>query len=236
MKNYILWILGIYLVWKILHWFPSFNRAKLRPSSLSIYYGAPGSGKTTFAAWLAAVSFKSNIPVYSNVPILGTMSIDRSDLGKFSITDGLVIIDEAGLEFNNRNTNSFSRSSGEQNLLEWFKKHRHEGCEVVVFSQGFDDMDKKIRTLATNLYLIRPSLIPGCIVRKTIRKRPGIDEYTHKPDDLYDIVRFSGKRIWARSVWNTFDSFDRMDLPVKMFHRYGEDDHDDVDRFNLRLL
>lgn len=236
MKHYLLWIFGVYLVYKIIHWFPSFNRAKLHPSTLSIYYGAPGSGKTTFAAWLASVYQRSGIPVYSNVPILGCLNIERSDLGRYSVIDGLVIIDEAGLEFNNRNTASFSKSSGEQNLLEWFKKHRHENCEVVVFSQGFDDMDKKIRTLATNLYLIRKSLIPGCIVRKTIRKRPGIDEYTHKPDDLYDIVRFSGKRIWSRSVWHTFDSFDRMDLPVKMFHRYGEDDWEDVDRFNLHLL
>ena len=236
MKHLFLYVLGIYLVYKIFCWFPCFNRAKLSPSSLSIYYGAPGSGKTTYAAWLASVYLRSGIPVYSNVPIHGCLSINRSDLGKYSVIDGLVIIDEAGVEFNNRNTNSFSKSSGEQALLEWFKKHRHEGCEVVVFSQGFDDMDKKIRTLATNMYLVRRSFIPGCIVRKTIRKRPGIDEYTHKPDDLYDFVRLSGKRIWARSVWGSFDSFDRMQLPVKMFHRFGEDDREDVDRFNLRLL
>lgn len=236
MKNYIIYAIGLFLIIRIIHWLPSFNRAKLSPSQLSIYYGAPGSGKSTYAAWLASVYRRSNIPVYSNVPIDGCLQIDRTTLGTYQVVDGLVIWDEAGIDWNNRNTNSFSRSSGEQHILEWFKKHRHEGCEVVVFSQGFDDMDKKIRTLATNLYLVRRSLIPGCIVRKTIRKRPGIDEYTHKPDDLYDFVRFSGKRIWARSVWGSFDSFDRMQLPVKMFHVYGEDDYEDVDRFNLRLL
>lgn len=226
-------ILGLIIGWKIVHAFPvAFPKAKLHDSQLSIYYGAPGSGKSTYAAWLAQWYINSGIPVYSNVPIKGCMEIKRSDLGRFAIVDGLVIIDEAGLEFNNRDTGSFTKKSGEIQILEWFKKHRHEGCELVIFSQGFDDMDKKIRTLGTRLYLIRKSLIPNLIVRKTIKKAPKIDETTHQPIDAYDFVPLSAKRIYAPCVWHLFDSFDRMTLPIKLFHVFGQDDYFDVRLYN----
>lgn len=215
----------VFFAFKIFCWWPhSFPRSKLSSSSLSVYYGAPGSGKSTYAAWLADSYMRSGIPVYSNVPILGAMEVTKSDIGQFAITDGLLIIDEVGIEYNNRETGNFTKKSGMEGALEFYKKHRHENVEVVIFSQGFDDMDKKLRTLATRMYLIRKSLIPGLIVRKTIRKKPGIDELTHRPVDMYDFVPFSGKRIIGRSVWHLFDSFDRMNLPMKLFRIYGEED------------
>ena len=59
------------------------------------------------------------------------------------IAGGRVIIDEAGIEYNNREFKDFSKKS-----LYFYKYHRHYQLAVDVFSQGFDDMDKKIRTLA----------------------------------------------------------------------------------------
>lgn len=234
--NYVKFIIFLILLWRIIHWFPvPLPRFKLRSSSLEIYYGAPGSGKSTFAAWLAQYALRSHIPVYSNVPILGCMQVDKEDIGNYSITDGLLIIDEVGIEYNNRETGNFTKKSGMQGALEFYKKHRHENVQIVIFSQGFDDMDKKLRTLATRMYLIRKSLIPGLIVRKTIRKKPGIDDITHKPVDMYDFVPFSGKRILGKSVYHLFDSFDRMNLPIKLFHIYGEDDFEYVDEYNNSL-
>lgn len=234
--NYVKIIIFIYFTWKIVHWWPiNFPSFKLSPSSLHIYYGAAGSGKSTYAAWLAQSALRSNIPVYSNVPILGCMQVNKADIGQYAITDGLLIIDEVGIEYNNRETGNFTKKSGMEGALEFYKKHRHENVQIVIFSQGFDDMDKKLRTLATRMYLIRKSLIPGLIVRRTIRKKPGIDELTHKPVDMYDFVPFSGKRIIGRSVYHLFDSFDRMNLPVKLFHIYGEDDYDEINEYNNSL-
>ena len=72
--------------------------------TLDIYFGIPGSGKTTLAAFFAKKAMKKKIPVYSNVPITGTYELDvHCDIGKNYIEDALVLIDEAGVEYNNRN-------------------------------------------------------------------------------------------------------------------------------------
>ena len=61
---------------------------------LSIYFGVPGAGKTTFAAYLAKHDLKRGFNVWSNVPITGTYKLSPvEDIGKHMICDGRVIID-----------------------------------------------------------------------------------------------------------------------------------------------
>ena len=123
-------------------------RKRLPPQIVSIYFGVPGSGKTTYAAYLARHDIRRGIPVWSNVPITGCYQLDpKTDIGTYMITGGRVIIDEAGIEYNNRDFKDFSRKS-----LYFYKYHRHYQLAIDVFSQGFDDMDKKIRTLAQKLF------------------------------------------------------------------------------------
>lgn len=224
-------LLLLYLAFFLISSLPfRFPKVKCRPSALSVYYGGPGSGKTTYAAWLTRKYLASGIPVFSNVPIIGAFEISKNDIGNFEIPHrSLLIIDEAGVEYNNRDFgSSFSKKSGGQAALEWYKKHRHEGVEVAIFSQGFDDMDKKLRDLASDMFIVRHSLIPGFIVRKRIRKRPMIDEQTHQPVDFYDFRPFGSKRILARSVWRYFDSFDKMGLPQKTWLVYGSSSAHDL--------
>ena len=141
---------------------------------ISIYFGLPGAGKTTIAAHNASKCLKSGMKVYSNVPIAGTIHYCADDLGVYSLTDGRVILDEAGIEFNNRDFKNFKKSA-----LSFFKLHRHYGLSIDVFSQGWDDMDKKIRTLAQRYYLVKRSIIPFFIVKVPIRRRIGVNKY-HK--------------------------------------------------------
>ena len=104
------------------------------PHVLNVYFGVPGSGKTTFAAYLtrwalhenALIRFcrknqnfltrpilnskylKRRIDVYSNVPITGAYQLDaKADIGNYMIENAKVIIDEAGIEYNNRNYKAF---------------------------------------------------------------------------------------------------------------------------------
>ena len=77
-----------------------------RNCEFSTYFGVPGSGKTTIASWLARNELKknkSNRKVWSNVSIKGTLKLDKSDIGKFNIYNGRLLLDEGGTEFNNRN-------------------------------------------------------------------------------------------------------------------------------------
>lgn len=202
--------LGIIIKY-VLNAFPlRFPRFHLEPDKLDIFFGAPGSGKTTLAAYFAAKAMASGIPVYSNVPIVGCYLLDKSDIGVWNIENALVIFDEAGVDFNSRNF----KSNFTLEQIKWYKYHRHEGCQVMIFSQGFDDMDKILRTLSTRLWVVRKSAL-RTIVYRAIKKQPDIDELAHQPIDYYDWQPFSRHWIYSPAVWKYFDSWTRLGLPDK---------------------
>lgn len=181
------------------------------PHILSVYFGVPGSGKTTFAAWLTKRDLRRGGKVWSNVPITGAYVLDpKEDIGQYMICDGRVIIDEAGIEYNNRDFKKFSEDS-----LYFYKYHRHYELAVDVFSQGFDDMDKKIRTLAQRLYVVKKSLLPWFVYRRQIRKKVGINEYSKEIIDEYEFVPFSKRYIFAPLLWKSFNTISRKQLIEK---------------------
>lgn len=225
MLLFIIIFLGLYIIWKIICALPiRFPRYQLSPSRLTVVYGGPGSGKSTYAAFVARKALAAGYPVFSNVPIKGCFEINKSDIGLWHIPSGLLIIDEAGVEYNNRNFKKNFSGSSQDSALEWWKKHRHEGVECIICSQGFNDMDKKLQTLGSHYYIVRHSLIPGMITIRQIRKRPQIDDKTHQPIDYYDWQPFSKKRIFMRPLWKYFDSFDKMNLPIKEYRMYGAEE------------
>ena len=134
---------------------------KSKPVALSLYFGIPGAGKSTFAAYLAKKDMKKGRKVWSNFGITGAMKCEKSDFGKYMMTDGRLIIDEAGLEYDNR------KMAMTNDEIYFFKYHRHYQLDVDFFSQGLD-VDIKIRKLARHIYLIKPSLLPFFIKRKEI--------------------------------------------------------------------
>lgn len=220
-------ILFVYIVYLVIVGLPlKFPKYKLSASRLSIFYGGPGSGKTTLAAYFCRKALASGIKVYSNVPLIGAYEITKDDIGQYDISNGLLIIDEAGITYNNRDFKKNFSGVSQNSALEWWKKHRHENVECMVFSQGFDDMDKKIQTLGSHYYIVRKSLIPSMISFKRIKKSPKIDEISHQPCDYYELIRFSTKRVFMRPLWKYFDSFDKMGLPVKDFRVYGTTEAD----------
>ena len=178
------------------------------PHILSVYFGVPGSGKTTFAAWLTKRDLRRGGKVWSNVPITGAFVLDpKEDIGQYMICDGRVIIDEAGIEYNNRDFKRFTEES-----LYFYKYHRHYELAVDVFSQGFDDMDKKIRTLAQRLYVVKKSLLPWFVYRRQIRKKVGINEYSKEIIDEYEFVPFSKRYIFTPLLWKSFNTISRKQL------------------------
>jgi hypothetical protein len=161
--------------------------------------------------WATRKYLKKGKNVWSNVPITGTKQLDsQNDVGEYMISDGLVIIDEAGIEYNNRN---FKKFTDAQNYF--FKYHRHYKLDIVIFSQGYDEMDKKLRILAQRLYVVKKSLIPFLIVRKSIKKRVGIDEMSKQIIDEYFFVPLGFKYIFAPSLWKMFNTYSRKELPQK---------------------
>lgn len=223
------------LVYVIFRWFKPVED----PHVLNVYFGVPGSGKTTFAAYLAKRSMRQSCiiawaekhpcklsekllssglwrrktPVWSNVPITGTYQMDpRLDIGVSMMAGGKVIIDEAGIEYNNRNYKSFPPDA-----IYWYKYHRHYQCSVDVFSQSYEDMDITLRRLAQNYFVVKKSLLPFFIYCKRIRRKVGIDETTHQIIDHYyfGFPILTTKWVFSPPLWKLFNSFSRKELPEK---------------------
>lgn len=206
----------LFLVYRVLSWFPlSFPRFRFDPSALYTFYGSPGCGKSTLACYFARKAISSGIKVYSNMPIKGCYHFDKSDLGSYLMEDCLVLWDEVGVDANSRNF----KSNFTIDQIKWLKYHRHENAMVMVFSQGFDDMDKIIRVLSTHAFVVERGFF-RTVTFKRIAKKPDIDEITHKPDDIYSFVPFSKKRIFAPVLWKYFDSFSRLGLPKKSWTQF----------------
>lgn len=183
---------------------------------LSIYFGAVGSGKTTIAAALARKDLKHGCKVWSNTPIKGCYEMKKDDLGNVDISDGRIIWDETGIDADNR---SFKTNfTFEQ--VRYLKLHRHYQVAIDCFSQGFDDMDKKLRVLAQKMYIVKKSILPWFVYRKEIRRKFAIDENTKQPIDAYEIVPFSRKYYFAPPLWKMFNTIERPELPSKEWKTY----------------
>lgn len=185
-----------------------------------MYIGVPGSGKTTFAAYLVkkrrkrAKKHKCSDLVLSNTPIKGAYKIYKSDIGQYMIQDCLLIMDEAGIDYNNRNFKTFSDDE-----TYFYKFHRHYNVDIAMFSQDFD-VDVKLRKLATRLFIVQKSFIPGFIKRRQITKNVGIDPNTKQLIDEYRYVLFGSKYIYAPKLWKLFDSYSHKKLPIKEWEKY----------------
>lgn len=193
----------------------------LKPNNFfDMYIGVPGSGKTTFAAYLAKKRQKIGKKrkylgvVLSNVPIKGAYKVEKSDIGHYMIKDCLLLMDEAGIDYDNRNFKSFSKEE-----TYFYKFHRHYNVDVAMFSQDFD-VDVKLRKLATRLFIVNKSIFPGFIKRKLVVKRVGIDKNTKQLIDEYSFAIFGTKWIFSPKLWKIFDSFSYKELPTKEFIKY----------------
>lgn len=202
--------------------FPKFN---LDNSAIYTFYGAPGSGKTTVLAAYAKMALRAGITVYSNVPIKGCRVFDKNDVGIWRMEDCLILWDEIGVDANARNYKlNFTIPQ-----IKFFKYHRHENAMMMVFSQGFDDADKIIRTLSTDLFVVsrysKLSLFRNFIKVRRMDKKPDLDDLTHKPDDIYFWRFFGTRRFYGPLIWPIFDSWVRLGLPQKpIWQVYNEPD------------
>lgn len=184
---------------------------------VTIFFGVPGSGKTTLAAKIVYQNLKKGIPTYSNVDIFGAIQYTATDLGNYNINNADLIIDEAGIEFNNRKYKTLPQST-----IEWFKYYRHYGINnIYIFSQSYEDMDITLRRLANRLYILRKSLIPFCFATRRINVKIGIDEDTHQIIDKYFFQRLSLRLFFGPKYWKMFNSWSSPTLKNKAWTVYG---------------
>lgn len=126
------------------------TRKYLNPYKLIFIFAKKGQGKSTLLTKMALQHLKRGWHVYSTEPIPGCHLIAPEDIGYFEFPwHSLVVIDEIGMIWDNRNFKSFKPE-----VRDWFKLQRHRKIKVICASQSFD-VDKKIRDLADDMFLLQ---------------------------------------------------------------------------------
>jgi len=181
-------------------------------------FAPPGSGKTTLAAKIVRDANFEGKKVYSNVPIISAGVIDLKDLGKYNFKHSKIIIDEAGIEMSNRNWHT--NLSNEQ--IEALKLHRHDDIDIYIFSQAYDDVDKKFRELTTKLLMLKKSKLPFFTYATAIKKT--MELINGQIVQFFEIDKSNCFRFFVVNKWAYFNSYQSKELPNKYTFRYMKSD------------
>lgn len=180
---------------------------------VSLYIGMPRSGKTTYIAYLTKLCNDCGKRVFCNVPIIGAIPFEKEDLGKFDMSNSVILLDEAGIMYDNRNfKDGFTKES-----LKFLKLLGHYKSNVALFSQSMD-IDLKWVRMSTNIFMIKKSIIPGFTSMSMIKRYLDVDENTHQIVDFFEkptglLKKIFKFRFWRKPYYKLFNSWDAPNLP-----------------------
>lgn len=190
---------------------------------ISLYFGLPGCGKTTLLTKFALESCSKGIKTYGNIPldIEGYIQIENNWVGKYDISNGLLLIDEGTLFANSRKYASFS-----DEMTQFFLLHRHYKINIIIFTQQWDGLDKRIRVITDNVYYVYKTPLLGAWVTKYYKVPYGIiipDPKKNDSEKLGEIIQgyckpgllgriFCG-RVYRPKYYKYFNSWDAPSLP-----------------------
>lgn len=205
---------------------------------IKAYFGVPGCGKSTTLVKEYRKNRKKYKHIYTiNIDIKGCKRITKEDLESYKFKDSLILWDEITMDADNREFKNFSKD-----LRDFFILHRHLGCDIIYATQNFENVDKKVRDLTSELWYMSKSVIP--ILRefttsKRIYRNININEHTSELTLGYRFCNFiesifvSNFNICLRrKYYKYFDSWD--ELNMKGRKEYEEKDiiniNDNIDR------
>lgn len=201
-----------------------------------LFFGLPGSGKTTMLASLALkysrmLKFKNPRykHIYSNVflKVPGVTYIDNECIGKYDLSDCLLLIDEATLFADSRAYKEFDKAK-----LTYFLEHRHYGADIFLFTQQWDGVDRKIRVITDRVYYVFKGLIFGRWFTSYYRIPYGIiiPDKKSNGEKLGDIIqgyckpslmqRLFCPKLFRPFYYRYFDSFERPPLLPPLPDKY----------------
>lgn len=193
---------------------------------MRLFFGRPGCGKTTFAAKLLR---NSRFQRYCNFDTKIAEQISLDGLGDRWVLPvaSHLVIDEASVEFNNRDYKAMKPGT-----RQWFKLHRHYRCPVDLFSQAWDDVDITLRRLTDEIWYLR-RIGPFTFARK-VKKEVCIDQQTQQIIDGYKFIPlwhalFLEKVLMCCYRPKYYKFFNSFECPTGIPVKYSEGDIRDDD-------
>jgi len=199
------------------------TRRFLNPYKLIFIFGKKGSGKSTILSKLAYKYLKQGREVYSTEDlsfkikgdIRSTLPIDPKRIYNYTFEPGtIILIDEVSLIWDNRNFKTM-----DPKVVAWFRYQRHYKVRTYLFSQTFD-IDKKLRDLSDDMYLVNKYFRVWSVARHMVRKpvvvHPSAEAPARIDDDIIQdgllLAPFGGCIIAFIPHWaKVFDSFKKPD-------------------------
>lgn len=206
---------------------------------IKAYFGVPGCGKSTTLVREYRKNRKRYKNIYTiNIDIKGCKRITREDLEKYKFINSLILWDEITMDADNRDYKSFSKP-----LRDFFLLHRHLGCDIIYATQNFENVDKKVRDLTSELWYMSKSVIPlfsGFTSTKRIYRAININEYNSELTLGYRFCNFieglfvsNFKLIWRRKFYRYFDSWDELTLQDR---RNYEENINNINDSNIDII
>lgn len=200
---------------------------------VKLFFGLPGAGKTSLLASFAYKEsrkklFRKYDHIYSNVrmAIPGVTYIDNECIGKYDLSNSLLLIDEATLFADSRAYKEFDKDK-----LSFFLQHRHYHVDIILFTQQWDGVDRKIRVITDRVYYVFKGVLLGRWFTSYYRIPYGIiiPDRKNQGEKLGDIIqgyckpslmiRLFCNKLFRPFYYRFFDSFDAPELP-KLPARY----------------
>lgn len=200
---------------------------------IKCYFGVPGCGKTTNLVKIARKEQKRLKKHYKeiytiNFQCVGCIPIEFDDLKTYKFKDALILIDEITMDADNRSFKTFPRE-----IRDFFILHRHLGVDIIYATQNYENVDKKIRDLTSELWYMSKSVVPilkNFTTSKRIYRNININEFTSDLTLGYRFCNFiemlfaSNMEItWRRKYYKYYDSWDELNMKERELYPTNEE-------------
>lgn len=204
---------------------------------IKCYFGVPGVGKSTILVKEYRKNKKKYDHIYTiNLQIKGVEMITKEDLEKYKFKNTLILWDEITMDADNREFKTFSKD-----LRDFFILHRHLGCDLVYATQNFENVDKKVRDLTSELWYMNKSVVPflrSFTTAKRIYRKININEFTSELSLGYRFCNFIESIFVSNFVlcfrpkfYKYFDTHDELSLKGrKLYDEKGLSDSSIINR------
>lgn len=164
----------------------------VNPYKLIFFFGKKGSGKSTLLTKLAYRYQRKGWTVYTTEKLPGMRDIDNpNEIFSMSFPErSCIFIDEVSLVWDNRDFKHMDKR-----VIEWFRFQRHHKCRVYFFSQTFD-IDKKLRDLTDDMFLVEKYLRVFVIAKHIVRKPVVVHPSPEAPARIDDDMKVDPLLLW----------------------------------------